>query len=295
MRKITFVLTVFMVIVGIFLTPVISTGEPTPLNILLTNDDGWDATGIQKLKEALEGAGHNVTLVAPVDNRSGSSTSLTIDLITVNQESANEFSVDGSPATCVGIGIELMNALPDLVVSGTNDGANLGPITPISGTVGATIYSITRGLPAVAFSTNAPVTEEDEPDDFGEHMANVAEFAVRLIDELQTRKPHKGLLPEHTALNVNYPPLAPSEISGVSFNVQGRVGFTVTYAYAPPVDIWYPVLTPPDPSEKDVPFSDTTKFDQGYITIVPIDGDYTASPGVRGKVKSKLMWLTPMP
>jgi 5'-nucleotidase len=206
-----------------------------------------------------------VTLVAPVDNRSDSSTSLTVDIFTVTQESANEFTVDGTPATCVGIGIELMNELPDLVVSGMNDSSNLGPITPISGTVGATIYSITRGIPAVAFSTDALVAEEDDPDIFGEHMANGAEFAVRLISELQVLNPHKSLLPEHTALNVNYPPLAPSEIAGVSFNIQGRVGSKIIYLYFAPFDIWCPQIIESDPLENDVQFSDTIKYNKGYL------------------------------
>ena len=185
---------------------------PGALDILLTNDDGWDSIGIQTLKLALEAAGHNVTLVAPLDNRSGSSVSLTLDTVQVQQMSGNEYAVDGTPATCVLLGISgILDGRPDLVVSGTNKGKNVGPDTPFSGTVGAAIAALRAGLPAIAMSTKPPVNDETDPR-FAEHFQNVADFAVRLIDRLKTVNPAPGVLPKRTALNVNYPPLPPAQI-----------------------------------------------------------------------------------
>src|SRR6266545_1659076 len=91
--------------------------QPGPLNILLVNDDGWDAVGLQAMKTALTAAGHNVTVIAPLANQSGKSASLTLDLVPVQQMSANEFAVDGTPATCVLLGISgILPQRPHLIV-----------------------------------------------------------------------------------------------------------------------------------------------------------------------------------
>ena len=220
--------------------------------------------------------GHFVTLVAPSSNRSGSSTSIAFDVVSVTQESANEFAVDGPPATCVLLGLSAILSQPaDLVVSGTNNGANLGPATAISGTVGATIAAISAvggRVPALAFSTDPPVSEDEEPA-FTQHFKNVAAFAVLLIEHLAAGSP--DLLPSHLALSVNYPPLSPSEIQGVSVN---RLGVASTrqliYVEIAP-GLFFPDSVPAT-AEPEVPFSDRESYNAGFITIVPLDGDYTA-------------------
>ncbi len=246
------------------------------LDILLTNDDGWDSIGIQTMKTRLEADGHSVTLVAPSTNRSGSSASLVFDVVAVTQESANEYSVDGTPATCVLLGLSALMPQPaDLVVSGTNHGANLGTATPFSGTVGATIAAISSAggrVPALAFSTDAPVDPGTEPE-FTEHFQNVADFAVVLIDLLEAGSP--DLLPRNLALSVNYPPLAPADISGVTVNAQARSSNgQIVYVEAAP-GLYVPD-TEGAPPEPEVSQSDRESYDAGFITIVPIDGDYTA-------------------
>jgi 5'/3'-nucleotidase SurE len=130
--------------------------EPEALNILLTNDDGYDSIGIVALHRALQNAGHRVTRVAPNRNYSGSSTSLTLDLIKApqvpNQEFTRIFAVSGSPATSVLLGATALftaDQPAQLVISGINDGANLGPATPTSGTVGAAIAAIKLLNPAL--------------------------------------------------------------------------------------------------------------------------------------------------
>ena len=247
-----------------------------PLDILLTNDDGWDSVGIQEMKTALETAGHTVTLVAPAQNRSGSSASLTLDLVEVTQMSGNEYAVDGTPATCVFLGISgILDAYPDLVVSGTNDGKNYGTAAPFSGTVGGTIAAIRAGLPAIAMSTEPPVADEADPA-YTEHFRNVASFAVGLIDRLKTYNPQPGVLPRGLALNVNYPPLAPEEVQGVTLAIQGRYSSgMLAYEEVTP-GVFSPINGPPAPGQVEVPWADRTAFHAGYVTVVPIDGDYTA-------------------
>ena len=155
---------VLVLMCAVVFVPSLPAAVPGPLNILLVNDDGWDAVGIQSLKSALQAAGHTVTLVAPLTNRSGSGTSLTLDVVQVQQMSTNEYAVDGTPATCVLLGISgILGARPDLVVSGINKGKNVGPDVVFSGTVGATVAALRAGLPGIAFSTAPPVEDETDP------------------------------------------------------------------------------------------------------------------------------------
>lgn len=267
--------------------------QPGPLNILLTNDDGWDSVGIQTLKAALETAGHNVTLVAPSENRSGSSASLTLGLVQVDQPSTNTYAVNGTPATCVLLGISgILAQRPDLVVSGTNKGKNIGPEIPFSGTVGAAVAALRAGLPAIAVSTDPPVDDETDPV-FIQHFQNVAAFTVRLITRLQTSNPDPGLLPRRTALNVNYPPLLPGQVQGTAVRVQGQAapGLLIYQEVAPGVFI--PALGPPPPGQQEVRGADGPAFEAGFVTIVPIDGDYTANYGVLLTMAFVLLGLQP--
>jgi 5'/3'-nucleotidase SurE len=180
---------------------------------------------------------------------------------------------------------------PDLVVSGTNDGANLGPVTVFSGTVGATIASIAASVPAIALSTDPP-TEDPEDPAYATHFGQVADFAVELIGRLQANADAKGLLPERTALNVNYPPLPPEEIAGIKMAVQGQASnFSLAYEKIiddPPVALFVPALGPPAPGQEEVKDADSPFFAQGFLTIVPIDGDYTASRPALPFVKNSI-------
>ena len=110
------------------------------LTILLTNDDGITTPGLQTVKNALRAAGHDVLVVAPDGAQSGSSAAVTLASIVLTEVGENEFSAaDTEPASCIGVGLALLaeeGKVPDLVISGTNDGANIGAATPVSGTVG---------------------------------------------------------------------------------------------------------------------------------------------------------------
>jgi 5'/3'-nucleotidase SurE len=195
--------------------------------------------------------------------------------------------VAGSPATTVILGVTGIfgaDSPPDLIVSGTNEGANLGPATPISGTVGATIAAIqtlAEPIPAIAVSTNL-IAAEEEPDSPAntEHFRQVGDFVARLVERLQRGGCGCGneLLPGGIALNVNYPPLAPEEVKGVKLRVQGQAPFFAISFQPVAPGLFAPGFGPVDP-ENDVPRSDTKAFNEGYITIVPIDGDYTADQG----------------
>jgi 5'-nucleotidase len=289
--------------------------------IALSNDDGWDAPGIQAMKAALDGAGHTVTLAGPLDEQSGSSAAINfVSNLAIKKESANEYSVataggteGAEPATSALIAIGIAKdanggVAPDLLVSGINSGANIGAATQISGTVGGTIVAIANGLngslPAIGISTDEPCDEDDPPGgdlpacvaENAAHYANVADFLVGFIAHLETKPgflaSESGLLPQGVALNINYPPLPPEDIQGVSLNNQGRTlvldGVPLNVDFVCFACAFIPVgATSPggisgagfDPTP-DVPGSDSSDFGAGFITVVPIEADYTAENGI---------------
>jgi len=125
------------------------------MKILLCNDDGYQAPGICALHAALAAApGVQVEVVAPERNNSAKSNALTLHAPLFVHEAANGFRyVSGTPADCVHLALTgLLGYRPDLVVSGINNGANMGDDTLYSGTVGAAMEGYLFGIPAIAFS-----------------------------------------------------------------------------------------------------------------------------------------------
>jgi len=270
-------------------------GTAISLDILVTNDDGFQAVGIQTLAQALRGAGHNVTVVAPYGERSGSSAAINLTPISPVQVGAQDFALlaldeavgiedrvplPATPATCVlfGLSVTLDGVRPDLVVSGTNVGANVGTATSFSGTVGAATAGLAADVPSIAFSSDEPDVPEDDPA-FVEHYQNVAAFAVELIALLESKpgvlSNEPGLLPAGVALNVNYPTLAPEDIQGVKLTAQGQAssGSIVFIEIAP--GVFVPALGPGEGGD-DVKDSDTEAVADGYIAVTPITNDRTA-------------------
>ena len=123
------------------------------MKILVSNDDGYLAPGIAALAEAMAGIA-DITVVAPDSNRSGSSNSLTLDRpLRVYRAQNGFYSVNGTPSDCVHIALTgMLEMRPDLVVSGINNGQNMGDDTLYSGTVAAATEAYLFGIPAIAFS-----------------------------------------------------------------------------------------------------------------------------------------------
>jgi 5'/3'-nucleotidase SurE len=266
--------------------------ELPELHILLTNDDGIDAVGLQTLKEALREAGHRVTVVAPASNQSGKSASLTFGALKLEKRGEDEYALDATPATCALFG---MTALADadepfgLLVSGTNHGANAGPAANVSGTVGATTIAalgMGGGLPAIAMSTDELIADETD-DEFTEHFENAAAFAVRLIARLQQTGDTGPLIPPGVRLNVNYPARAPEEIKGVRVASQGGpFPFGVSFEEKAP-GIWAPKMARGAANDPP-PDADGTLYAEGWISIAPLDTDQTAAQAVIDAVRRRL-------
>lgn len=123
------------------------------MRILLSNDDGYFAPGLAALADALHGLGE-VVVVAPEQNRSGASNSLTLDRPLHLKKAANGFYfVNGTPTDCVHLAVTgMLDELPDIIVSGINHGANMGDDTIYSGTVAAATEGYLLGIPSIAIS-----------------------------------------------------------------------------------------------------------------------------------------------
>ncbi|MBK6598923.1 MAG: 5'/3'-nucleotidase SurE [Proteobacteria bacterium] len=174
------------------------------MRILISNDDGYRAKGIQALHQALEGLGE-LTIVAPDRNRSGASNSLTLDVpVRVGKAEPGTFFVLGTPTDCVHLAISgLFDVDYDLVVSGINDGENLGDDTLYSGTVAAAMEGRFLGKAAVAVSLQHDGTRE-------RHFATAGHFA-RLIVERLIAAP----IQPTPILSVNVPNLPLDQIKGM--------------------------------------------------------------------------------
>jgi 5'-nucleotidase len=288
----------------------LSAAPAAALDILLTNDDGFSAVGIQTLKAALVGAGHDVTMVAPFGERSGSSAAINLTPVMPVQVGAQDFALialdelitgdreplPATPATCVlfGLSVTLGGEDPDLIVSGTNVGANVGTATPFSGTVGGTVAGIAGDVPAIAFSSDPPDVDETDPA-FAAHYANVAAFAVEFIAHLESKpgalSNEPELLPPGLALNVNYPTIAPEDVEGVKLTVQGQAS-SASLVFVPiGGDVFIPSVGPGSGGDGDVKDSDTEALAAGYITVTPINSDMTASPKQANKLNSVINGL----
>jgi len=181
------------------------------VNILLTNDDGYKASGINELFNALS-TEHNVFLIAPQENCSGMSAAISLRKeIKVDEISKNIFSVSGTPADCSYLG--LLSVIPeqiDMIVSGINLGANLGEDVFYSGTVGAAIAGRRLNYVPVAFSVAAFNPK---------NLRFISEQSLLITNQISKLPPDQNLL-----VNVNFPDLPSSQIEGTRITSLGKRG-----------------------------------------------------------------------
>lgn len=171
------------------------------MKILVSNDDGYLAPGLAALARAMKALG-DVTVVAPDSNRSGCSNSLTLDRPLSVQRADNGFYfINGTPSDCVHIALTaILEERPDLVVSGVNQGQNMGDDTLYSGTVAAAMEGYLFGIPSFAFSQVSR--------GWGE-----LECAAQIASDVVQR--YLGELADPFLLNVNIPNLPPDQLKGI--------------------------------------------------------------------------------
>jgi 5'-nucleotidase len=179
------------------------------MRILVSNDDGYFAPGLAVLAKALAEVGE-VTVVAPERDRSGSSNSLTLDRPLTLRRAPSGFNyVNGTPTDCVHLAVTgLIDFVPDMVVSGINDGANMGDDTIYSGTVAAATEGFLLGIPSLAVSLAGGR---------GAHFETAAHFARRLVERFRDGAPAANVL-----LNVNVPDVPLAQIEGMEVTRLGK-------------------------------------------------------------------------
>ena len=242
------------------------------MKILICNDDGYQASGIVALYEALKTIA-DVEVVAPEHNNSAKSNALSLHTPLYVQTAANGFRyINGTPADCVHIALTgLLGYRPDLVVSGINNGANMGDDTIYSGTVGAAMEGYLFGIPAIAFSQ----TEKGWA-----HIDVAAQQARNLVQQLI---PSLETLPEGAQptvppwlLNVNIPNLPAGLVEGFKVCRLGRrhAAERVIMQTSPRGETMYWIGGAGQAKEagEGTDFHATA---QGYVSITPLQVDLT--------------------
>ncbi len=251
------------------------------MRVLLTNDDGIEAKGLQALRRALLAVeGIELAVIAPDSNRSATARSITIRRpLWVKEVDFGDgtvgYATDGTPVDCVRFAtlglIEGFEA--ELIVSGINHGANLGDDITYSGTVAAALEGVVLGLPAVAVSQLTGTDDWHGGDDMD--FTAAAAFAARVVEEIEDVP-----LPSGTLLNLNVP-ASGTEITGVEV---ARLGKRV---YRDELSLMREEegrklfrIYGPAPDNTDEEGTDLHAVAQGRIAVTPLHFDLTDEPGI---------------
>ncbi len=240
------------------------------MKILVSNDDGYLATGINVLTDALEQVA-DVVVVAPDRNRSAASSSLTLHTpLRVTEFGKNRYKVDGTPSDCVHLALTgFLDYEPDLVVSGINHGANLGDDVIYSGTVAAALEGRFLGLPTIAVSLVGQGLE---------HFDTAARVASELVQKIA----RAGFAPD-MVLNVNVPNRPYNDLQGIQAT---RLGFRHkaeqilkdSDPYGRPIFWVGPAGDGQDAGEG----TDFHAIEQGFASVTPLRVDLTRHEAVSG-------------
>jgi 5'-nucleotidase len=252
------------------------------LNVLLTNDDGIEAEGLQAMRAALAGLdGIRLEVIAPDGNRSAMARSITTRrplwvAETPFSDGAVGYASDGTPVDCVRLAnLGLIDGFqPDLVVSGINHGANLGDDITYSGTVAAALEGVVLGIPAIAVSQQSRARALDFRYDGGFSFDVAAGFVARLVERIEDVP-----LPAQTLLNVNVPA---GEPGGVEVARLGKRIYEDELKLEREEErgrrYW---IYGSNPGFHDEPGTDLAAVAAGRIAVTPMHFDLTHHPGLQ--------------
>ena len=237
------------------------------MHILLTNDDGIRALGLRSLYAEMVRAGHRVSVVAPMTEQSAVGHSVTfLSPLRVQEVVEPEFrglGVFGTPVDCVKLALTtLLETPPDLILSGINNGANVGVDILYSGTVSAATEGALAGFPALAASI-----DNFQPQDLADQAVFVREFITRGLFEHAPKK---------CVLNLNFPRIPLADSPGLRVCAQTgavyRDGYDVRNDPRGRPYYWLQGEIPP---EEVTPGTDRDLLTRGYITLTPLTFDFT--------------------
>lgn len=237
------------------------------LRILISNDDGVFADGIHALAAAISDLAE-VIIVAPDRNRSGASNSLTLEQpLRVSKVGDNTYSVQGTPTDCVHFALNelLKDAMPDLVLTGINHGANLGDDVLYSGTVAAAMEGHFLGVQSIAFSLVGQ-----------ENFATAGKVARQMVEQHIARP-----IPTNRLLNVNIPDMAFEQLAGTQVTRLGarhHAESMIRQKDPRGHDIYW--LGPPGKEQDAGEGTDFYAIENGFISITPLQVDLTAHESI---------------
>jgi 5'-nucleotidase len=246
--------------------------------ILVTNDDGIHAPGLEALVAIAEQLSSDVWIVAPEVNQSGAGHSLSLSRpIRMREVSERKIAVDGTPTDCVLFGVKhlLRDRKPDLVLSGVNRGTNIADDVTYSGTIAGAMEGCLLGLPSIAFSQSYT---HDHPVKWGTATAHGADVARKVL-EMDW--------PRNVFVNINFPDVVAGSVKGTKVTHQGTRGFGghILERKDPRGGTYYWIGYQPQEQEIDEA-SDIGAIRTGYISVTPLHLDLTHE-GMRRKLRAQ--------
>lgn len=249
--------------------------------ILITNDDGYNAKGLLALKEALLPLA-NIIVVAPAKNKSACSHSITLDKPLRMKCIEDDFYVidDGTPADCVYISINNLfkeNYKPDLIISGINKGANMGEDITYSGTVGACMEGVLQGIPSIAISQVCKNDSHDIENNWDYELAKKTIYDI-------TKKILNNDFPleERKLFNINIPPITLKNYKGIKITKAGYRNYgNDTHRHLNPrgEEFYWIGLHPMDWEHSAK--SDFDAINEGYVSLTPIKINLTSCNDIK--------------
>ncbi|MEQ1503228.1 MAG: 5'/3'-nucleotidase SurE [Myxococcota bacterium] len=238
------------------------------MRILVSNDDGIDAPGLGALVEQLSRA-HDVWVVAPADEQSAKSHSLTMHVpLRAIPRGPQRWAVTGTPADCIYVAVHhlLVENLPDLVVSGINHGGNIGTDVHYSGTVAAAREASLQGFQAVAISLQR--LQRGDPN----HWDTACGVAERVVNGIAAAP-----MPGRVFLNVNVPSVAPGELRGIkACRLGDRIYGPLVDARIDPRGRPYLWIGGPHLNYGPDPDADGPSVEAGWATVTPLSAHLTS-------------------
>ncbi len=232
--------------------------------ILISNDDGIDAIGIKILSEIATHLSDDIWIIAPSDNRSGASRSITLHRDVVIEETASKtYKCSGTPSDCIIFGMtQILDTPPNLVLTGINHGMNVADDILYSGTVAGAMEASLLGIPAIALSQRHG---RDDPIDYA---------TSRLHGITVIRHILNFGIPQRTVMNVNFPNTDPAEVKGMkgAHLDRHKLGDVIVAGEAPNHYRLGPLHSDP----KTSPGSDRAVLNDDWISLTPLMMDVTS-------------------
>lgn len=229
------------------------------MKILITNDDGIDGEGLKLLVSSLKDSGHELIIVAPMENNSAVSHKINMrSAVPIEQRSENEYAVGGTPADCVLVALNYLGIAPDLILSGINTGVNMGSDVLYSGTVAGALEGAQNRVPSLSLSQY--LHRRYTPEEVTHSLERAAGIVAEKLSEWAKLAKDTG------AVNINFPPCEPL---GFRFCKQAHTVYNTRYHMEE--DGLHMEFHPPQPAgEGDIPF-----LKAGYVTLTPLKVDLT--------------------